>query len=498
LPKCCACTTCLPAEPRSDASGPQQSQPQGYASERFDYRIQNRRQMMRKGLLAIALAAAFPAVMAQERQTTNGVELYGIVDVGAEFVDNGAVSANKITSGISTGSRWGIRGREDLGGGYAAVFTLESRFEIDTGQLSNNGAIFYCGSPAACPSVVLTSPLPPSVAPAVLGGVNAVNAALLQAVSTVNSPNALFDRQAYAGLITPFGAVLAGRQYTPGYEVLVKYNSFYDSFAGNPGQIATINLRANNAIQYRAELKGFTLSAMYGFGGAEGTAGGRNERSTVTRGDDFWGMNLQYAAPAFGVGAAYQQNRTVTYAAPTENRKGLETFSVGGYVAFGAAKIYGHYLNAQNDNPVLRPQDIQNIVIATGGNLTAINNILSAQYINRFDVNSLRGVAGATDLDLYHLGLEWALGNGKLIAAYNHAEDSSRSAWATQDATVDSYGIAYYYYLSKRTWLYGAAALANNKDQSRAALGAACCVGGWTTGQGEDSRNIQIGMRHTF
>ncbi len=277
---------------------------------------------MRKGLLAIALAAAFPAVLAQERQTTNGVELYGIVDIGGEFVDNGAVSANKITSGLSTGSRWGIRGREDLGGGYAAIFTLESRFEIDTGQLSNNGAIYYCGAPARCPSVVLTSPLPPTVAPAILGGVNAVNAALLQAVSTVNSPNALFDRQAYAGLITPFGAVLAGRQYTPGYEVLVKYNSFYDSFAGNPGQIATINLRANNAIQYRAEMKGFALSAMYGFGGAEGTAGGRNERSTVTRGDDFWGMNLQYAAPAFGVGAAYQQNRTVTYAAPNENRKG--------------------------------------------------------------------------------------------------------------------------------------------------------------------------------
>jgi hypothetical protein len=30
------------------------------------------------------------------------------------------------------------------------------------------------------------------------------------------------------------------------------------------------------------------------------------------------------------------------------------------------------------------------------------------------------------------------------------------------------------------------------------ALGAACCVGGWTGNFGEDSRNIQIGMRHTF
>jgi len=462
---------------------------------------------MRKSVLALALAVAFPAAFAQGQMASGGVELYGIIDVGYENVDNGGSSVNRISSGLSTGSRWGIRGREDLGSGYVALFTLENRFEVDTGQVNNNGALITCptvtvpGVPTplpSCPGVKLVSPLPPTVAPSVTAGINAVNASLLSAVSTVNSPNALFDRQAYAGLITPFGAVLAGRQYTPGYEALVKFNSFFDSFAGSPGQLATINLRANNAIQYRAELKGFTLSAMYGFGGAEGTAGGRSERPSVTRGDDFWGMNVQYASSAFGVAAAYQQNRTVTYAAPTENRKGLETFSVGGYVGFGSAKIFAHYLNAQNDNPVLRPADIQNIVIGTGGNLAAITNILGTQYINRFDVNSLRGVAGATDLDVYHLGLEWSFNTGRLIAAYNHAEDSSRSEWATADAKVDSYGIAYYYYLSKRTWLYGAAALANNKDQARAALGAACCVGGWTTAQGEDSRNIQIGMRHTF
>jgi len=471
---------------------------------------------MRKSLLALALTVAFPAAFAQ-MAANNTVELYGIVDIGGEFVDNGSwtnvlgqtgdVSVNKITSGISTGSRWGIRGREDLGGGYSAIFTLESRIEIDTGQVQNNGASFFCSTAnvpgvstpvSSCPGVTLTSPLPPTVAPSVLGGNNAVNATLLNAVSTVNSPNALFDRQAYAGLITPFGAVLAGRQYTPGYEAFVKFNSFFDSFAGNPGQVATINLRANNALQYRAELKGFTLSLMYGFGGAEGIAGGRNERVNVESGDDFWGMNLQYVAPNFGISGSYQQNRTVTYAKPTENQKGLETYTLGGWVGFGGLKFYGQYLHSENDNPVLSPADIQNIVIATGGNVAAITNIVLGQYINRWDVNALRGVAGPTDLDLYHLGLEWAFSFGRLIAAYNHAEDSSRSAWATADAKVDSYGIAYYHYLSKRTWLYAAAALANNKDQSRAALGAACCVGGWTGNFGEDSRNIQIGMRHTF
>jgi len=471
---------------------------------------------MRKSLLALALAVTFPAAFAQG-QSTNGVELYGIVDIGAEFVDNGSwtnvlgqkgdVSVNKITSGISTGSRWGIRGREDLGGGYAALFTLESRFEADTGSVNNNGASFFCstanvpGVPTpvtSCPGVALTSPLPPSVAPSVLGGNNAVNATLLNAVSTVNSPNALFDRQAYAGLITPYGAVIAGRQYTPAYEVFVKFNSFYDSFGGNAGQLATVNLRANNAVQYRAELKGFTFGAMYGFGGAEGIAGGRNERVAVERGDDFWGIELQYATPRFGIAGAYQQNRTVTFAKPTENQKGLETYNVGGWVGFGGLKVYGHYMHSENENPVLGPTDIQNLVIATGGNVAAITNAVLSQYINRWDVNALRGVAGPTDVDIYHLGVEWELNFGKLIAAFNHAEDSSRSPWATADAKVDQYAVAYYHYLSKRTWLYAAAALANNKDQSRVALGAACCVGGWTGDFGEDSRNIQIGMRHAF
>ncbi len=453
---------------------------------------------MRKTVLAVALALAVPAAFAQGATLTSGVELYGIVDIGFESIDNGAVDVNRITSGISTGSRWGLRGREDLGGGYTALFTLESRIEVDTGQMNNAGPIFYCGTPTVCPGIALTSPLPPTVAPAVLGGMNAVNDALLRAGSTVNSPNSLFDRQAFAGLITPFGAILAGRMYTPGYEVLTKYNSFFDSFAGNPGHLVAINIRANNAIQYRAELKGITAAAMYGFGGAEGLAGGRNERTDVPRGDDFWALQLQYNTDAFGVGVGYQRNNTVTFAAPTENRKGLETFNVGGTFNFGGAKLFAQYLRSKNENPVLRPEDIQNIVVSTGGNLAAIQGILFSRYINRFDIDGLRGLAGPIDLDMYHLGVEMPLGNGKLLAAYNHAKDSARSAWATADAKVDAFGIAYLYNLSKRSQLYAAAALANNKDQSRVALGAACCVGGWTTGRGEDSRSIQLGMRHSF
>ncbi len=454
---------------------------------------------MRKTLLALSLALALPAAFAQGAATSS-VELYGIVDIGFENVDNGAVSANRITSGLSTGSRWGLRGREDLGGGYQAIFTLESRIEIDTGQVNNQGPIYYCGSPqAACPGVVLLPPatlLPAPNQAAILGGSSAVNAALLAAVSEVNGAKTLFDRQAFAGLITPYGAVLAGRQYTPGYEILIKYNSFADSFAGNPGHLSALNIRANNALAYRAELKGFVLSVMYGFGGTDGN---RNERTSgPTRGDDFFGANVQYNTPMFGVAVGYNRSNTVTFAAPNDSRKGLETINVGGTLNVGPAKIFAQYHKAKNENPVLRPEDVQGLIISTNGSLAAITGILGTQYINRFDVDAMRGVAGPIDLDVYHLGLQYPLGNGTLHLAYNHAKDTARSAWATADATVDSYGLAYFYNLSKRSQLYAAAALANNKDQARIALGAACCVGGWTTARGEDSRVIQVGMRHTF
>ena len=99
---------------------------------------------MQKSLLTMALALALPTAYAQ-----SSVTLYGIVDVGIENLDVGSVDATRLQSGISAGSRWGIRGSEDLGAGYRAVFTLESRFEVDTGSVTNNGALYWCKASSA-------------------------------------------------------------------------------------------------------------------------------------------------------------------------------------------------------------------------------------------------------------------------------------------------------------------------------------------------------------
>ncbi len=125
--------------------------------------------------------------------------------------------------------------------------------------------------------------LPPSspTYQAVLGGLNATNNSVLQAITTVNGAGALFDRQSWAGVVTPYGAVLLGRQYTPGYEILNRFNVMGDSSALSFGQgYNTPGIRMNNAVVYRAELKGFSGSAMYSFGGSETPASARNERTT--------------------------------------------------------------------------------------------------------------------------------------------------------------------------------------------------------------------------
>lgn len=63
------------------------------------------------------------------------VTLYGRVDLSlAQQAD--AVKNHELRNG--SGSRLGVRGSEDLGGGLKAVFHLEHRFNADTGEPSND------------------------------------------------------------------------------------------------------------------------------------------------------------------------------------------------------------------------------------------------------------------------------------------------------------------------------------------------------------------------
>ena len=83
-------------------------------------------------LLMTCLSAAATASVAQSK-----VELYGIVDAGVTQVSGLKGGSVTQLASVMEGSRIGVRGQEDLGDGYRAIFTLENRLEVDTGGISN-------------------------------------------------------------------------------------------------------------------------------------------------------------------------------------------------------------------------------------------------------------------------------------------------------------------------------------------------------------------------
>ena len=116
---------------------------------------------MKKSLLALAAMSAF----ATAANAQSSVTLYGVVDVPIEYNNHLAPGVNTTPAGLNasgipqslpgggsrvglqtggglSGSRWGLRGTEDLGGGNSALFVLESGFGLDDGRSQQGGRLF--------------------------------------------------------------------------------------------------------------------------------------------------------------------------------------------------------------------------------------------------------------------------------------------------------------------------------------------------------------------
>ena len=155
----------------------------------------------RNGLLA---AGACCALAAPGAHAQSSVTLYGIIDTGVEYVSHANAAGDHVVRmpGV-TGelpSRWGLRGTEDLGGGYQAVFTLESGFNVRGGDLGQGGR--------------------------------------------------LFGRQAFVGLKSGFGTLAFGRQYTMTYLALQGADIIGPDIYGLGSFDAYVpNGRADNAVR---------------------------------------------------------------------------------------------------------------------------------------------------------------------------------------------------------------------------------------------------------
>lgn len=464
---------------------------------------------MKRTLVALAVTTACSSAFAQSRgpeadeSLTRGptrVQLYGVADIGVESIHNG-YSSTRMSSGISAGSRIGFRGAEDLGDGWRAVFVLEQRLELDNGSNTNTAA-YVCPTGANgvpyCHSLYAPGPA------AVQAGVQALGASLLGAATTVNTVRSLFDRQAFVGMVTPVGAFILGRQYTPGYEVMNRFNAFADSTAGQMGQgYAALMIRANNALQYRAELHGFVASLMYSFGGTE-----LNRNELTGNKNPFYGVNFQYLSDSLSAGVGFNQNYTqvfdpTTQAMSGDKKKGMQTLNAGASYTLGDLRVFGAYMKRKNDNPVVDKNGLVSVVVNQGaGGATAlntfVNNVLLQNGLSQLDADLIRGSVGKTNTDIASLSASYRLSTGTIYGTYTRAKDKATPGEGEIDAIVDHFALAYFHDLSRRTQLYGVAALAANKGDARMGLGAAGYSGGFTSAPGQDSRVLQVGIRHTF
>jgi predicted porin len=417
---------------------------------------------MKKTWTALAaLTAISGAALAQ-----NTVTVYGIIDVGLVHTTGLASQKNQLVSGVMEGSRFGLRGNEDLGGGYRALFTMEHRAEVNNGTTSNRPP-----SGLQVPdrlSQASLMGLPGALQPAV----SAIAGNLAQSAIGVNLPNRFWDRQIYIGLVTPFGAVLAGRQYTPAYEVTATFDALGTQSALSAGQVASLpastDIRVSNALQYRIVLGGLTASAMYSLGDPAVVPG----NSKAAR---LGGVMAMYRAGGFAVGVGHNQRNNDI------GQKSLTSTVVGASAGVGPGTIYGMYATVEDKNP----SGVSGIAAA----LTPSTGPAGAFLVQNAFTNALR-----MDGSLMHLGYKMPVGGAHtLYVAYSRFDDKR-----APDADTASFGAAFTYALSKRTDINAVYARFNNKNLAQAAPGNAGYLGGVTKSAGADANSLSLGVRHRF
>ncbi len=270
---------------------------------------------MKKAILALAAVGACGAANAQ-----SSVILYGVADVNVEYVNKVGAAVPSVANGFNpgaghsvvredsggySGSRWGLRGTEDLGGGLKSIFVLESGFNLDSGTSQQGGR--------------------------------------------------LFGRQAFVGIDSPYGQVTFGRQYHSMFSTLANFIPARYATQYEPvGVIAGGNFREDNAIKYMGVFGGLTAQANMSFG--VGTAlpqvtasvpgaGGNGEVPGQFRRDSAYGAGLSYLGGPFGVGVGFDQwNPTIGTGSATFRKAAV----MGSYAINGTAKVMGGYRWGQN------------------------------------------------------------------------------------------------------------------------------------------------------
>ncbi|WP_276808199.1 porin [Castellaniella defragrans] len=386
--------------------------------------------MLKKTLLAAALLAGFAAAGAARAETS--ITLYGIVDAGYGYqnykYDRGGADATAKSSGLRdgtlNGSRFGLKGSEDLGDGLRAIFQLEQGFDIGTGQSSSDRQ---------------------------------------------------FHRQAFAGLSSDaWGSLTMGRQYSAGVDTFLVDNGFnmgdadkvFGSMGMNEGN------RVDNSFKYTTpSLSGFQAIVMYGTGDsgrltadgyeASATVGRANGVSFDDRGSRV-SLGLLYAGGSISAGASYDRQSVYGDDIGGGDASAATNWQINGAYDFEVVKLSLAYGQDRHGK------------IGWGG---------SVEDFADFEGLGLGNFFG-TDFksNNYHVGLSAPVAGGTLYAGWGYSTSNADDlapggAAGDLSGSISTYHLNYMYPLSKRTSVYAYGTYGRNLAYVRDLKGTEAGVG---------------------
>jgi predicted porin len=361
---------------------------------------------MKKQWITAPVLLSFAGIAAAQ----SSVELYGIVDAGIAYRSNertgspGASTGHSnvaVASGNLSGSRWGIKGKEQLGADWFALFLLEDGFDVSTGKIQQNAG--------------------------------------------------LFGRQAFVGIGSmQSGTLTLGRQYTSLNDFVgpVAPVNYIGGFGAHPGDIDDLDqtARVNNSIKYTSvTYAGFTFGALYGFGGQPGSLKQQNT----------WSVGAAYGNGPLHAGVGYERSdnsksgaKDVTLGKWSSTDDGLFNSSINeGYASAQSQQIIAAGATYDFD-PVVVGVNYGNVQYRSGADSLftghATFNIAGvfAQWTVRQALQLFAGysytrggeVDGVDERAQYHnvtLGAQYALSKRStvyLIGGYQHASGGTLDA----------------------------------------------------------------------
>jgi predicted porin len=294
----------------------------------------------------IAASVAFACATAHAQSS---VTLYGLIDDGLVFSSNSAGSKDYMEhAGNLSTSRWGLRGKEDLGGGLSAIFWLENGFN------PANGAF---------------------------------------------QPNDLFGRQAAVGLSSDrYGTLTMGRQYDFVVDYIAPLTNVVQGWGGHLASHPLDNdnleniMRLSNSIKFSTiSYGGFKAGAMYAFSNQAGEFSNNSAYS----------MGAKYARGPIEAAASYSQiNRSPTLANPTGADS---TYDANEITLGGRQQIYGvagRYLFGRSSVGLAWTHSSTDDItgVSQGGAITSLNG--NNLKFDNFEVDGQYFVTSAFSLGL--------------------------------------------------------------------------------------------------